>query len=152
MKTYAVKYIELMERHAEDIAKRWAKDVRSNPKTTYYKFQDEQKLISQCVKFYHYFAKLFADEKLSQDVLTYFKTYIRETYEWGVPLEEAVFALILMRRNIWIYGEFQAIFTSAIEQLEAIDSLGRAILLFDYAEYEIIKEYEELMKERAPRK
>jgi len=111
-----------------------------------------KKIISQCVKFYHYFSKLFADEKLSEDVLTYFKTYTREAYEWGVPLDEAVWALILMRRHIWLYGEFQAVFTSAIDQLEAIDSLSRAILLFDYAEYEIIKEYMELMKKGAPRK
>lgn len=152
MKTYAVKYVELMERHAEDIAKKWVKDVRQHNKTTYYKFLDEQKIISQCVKFYHYFSKLFADEKLSEDVLTYFKTYTREAYEWGVPLDEAVWALILMRRHIWLYGEFQAIFTSAIDQLEAIDSLSRAILLFDYAEYEIIKEYMDLMKKGAPRK
>lgn len=152
MKTYAVKYIELMERHAEDIAKRWAKDVRSNTKTTYYKFLDEQKIISQCVKFYHYFSKMYAEEKIGEDVLAFFKTYARETYEMGIPLEEAIYALILMRRNIWLYSEFQSIFTTVIDRLEAIDSLSRAILIFDYAGYQITKDYEELVEQGAPRK
>jgi len=43
MKMYVVKYVELMEKHAEDIAKKWVKDVRQHNKTTYYKFLDEQK-------------------------------------------------------------------------------------------------------------
>lgn len=152
MKTYAVKYIELMERHAEEIAKNWAKDVRQNTKTTYYKFLDEQKIISQCVKFYHYFSKMYADEKISEDVLTHFKTYARETYEWGVPMDEAIYALILMRRHIWLYAEFQSVFTSSIDRVEAIDSLNRTILLFDYAEYEITKDYQDLVKKGAPKK
>ena len=152
MKTYAVKYIELMEQHAEEIAKRCAKDVCSNTKTTYYKFLDEQKIVSQCIKFYYYFSKMYADEKISDDVLTHFKTYARETYAMGIPMDEAIYALILMRRHIWLYAEFQSIFNSSIDRLEAIDSLNRTILLFDYAEYEITKEYQELMKTGAPKK
>jgi hypothetical protein len=147
MKMYAVKYIELMERHAEEIAKRWSKDVRRNTKTTYYKFMDEQKIISQCVKFYNYFSKMYVDDKISDDVLAFFKTYARETYEMGIPLEQAIYALILMRRNIWLYSEFQSIFTTVIDRLEAIDSLSRAILIFDYAEYQITKDYEELVEQ-----
>jgi hypothetical protein len=152
MKTYAVKYVELMERHAEDIAKKWAKDVRQNTKTTYYKFLDEQKIISQCVRFYQYFSKMYGDEKVSEDVLTFFKTYARETYEMGIPLDEAIYALILMRRHIWLHPEFQYIFTSGIARADAVDSLNRTILLFDYAEYQITKDYMELAEKGARRK
>lgn len=145
MKTYATKYLELAEHHAEDIAGRWAKDVRGNLKTTYYKYLDEQKLISQCIRFYKHFSRMFVDEKLSDDVLTYFKTYARETYTMGIPLDEAIYALILMRRHIWLYAEFQTVFSKGIDQQQALDTLNRTIHLFDYAAYEITKEYQELM-------
>lgn len=147
MRTYVKKYLELVEHHAEDMAKRWAKDVRSNNKTTYYKFIDEKKIISQCVKFYQHFSKMFVSEKLSQDELTYFKTYARESYAMGVPMDEAIYALILMRRHIWLYAEFQTVFVSGISQQQAVDTLSRTIQLFDYAVYDITKEYQELMKQ-----
>jgi hypothetical protein len=152
MKTYAIKYLELAEQHAEQMAKRWAKDVRSNTKTTYYQYLDEQKLISQSVRFYQHFSKMFVDDKLSEDILQYFKSYARESFAMKIPMDEAVYALILMRRNIWLYAEFQSIFSTGIDRRQAVDTLSRTILLFDYAAYDITKEYQELMKKEAGKK
>ncbi len=152
MKTYAIKYLELVDQHAEKMAARWAKDVRSNSKTKYYQLLDEQKIISLCVRFYQYFSKMFVDDKLSEDILHFFKTYSRESYALKIPLDEAVYALILMRRNIWLYAEFQSIFTTAIDQQQAVDTLSRTILLFDYASYDVTKEYQELIKKDAGKK
>jgi len=147
MKPYAAKYLELIQYHAEQMAKRWACDVRSNLKTTFYRFLDEQKIISQCIRFYQYFSKMFVDERLSKDSLTYFKTYARECYDMGIPMDEAIYGLILMRRHIWLYAEFQTIFFTGIDQMQAVDTLSRTILLFDYAVHDITKEYQELMKQ-----
>jgi len=152
MRNYAIKYLELVERHAEDMAKRWAKDVRSNLKTTHYTTLDEEEIISQCIKFYQHFSKMFVDEKLSEDVLKYFRTYAQESYKMGIPMEEALYALILMRRHIWLYAEFQTIFSTSIDQRQAVDTLSRTILLFDYASYEITKEYQDLLSQEKGRK
>ena len=64
----------------------------------------------------------------------------------GLPLHEALYALILMRRHIWLYAEFQAIFITAVEQHQAVESLTRTILMFDYATYVLAERYEELMR------
>jgi hypothetical protein len=149
MKTYATKYIELAERHAEQIAGRWAKDVRSNRKTTHYKYLDEKKIISQCIRFYQHFSQMFADEKIGSEVLKYFRSYAQETQALGIPMDEAVYALTLMRRHIWLYAEFQTIFSTGIDQRQAVDTLSRTILIFDYAAYEITKEYQELMNKKS---
>lgn len=152
MKTYATKYLELAKQHAEKMARKWAKDVRSNNKTTYYKFLDEEKIVSQCIMFYQYFSQMFGSEKLSEDVLTYFRTYAQESYTMGIPMEEAVYALVLMRRHVWLYAEFQTIFSEGIDQRQAVDTLSRTILLFDYAAYEITKKYQELIKKETSKK
>jgi len=146
MKTYAIKYLELAENHAEKIAKAWAKDVQKNTKTPTYKGLDEEAIIYQCVRFYQNFSKMFLDEKITDDVLRYFRSYAQESYAMGIPAKETIYALILMRRHIWLYAEFQSIFSSGIDQRQALDTLGRTILLFDYASYEVTKEYQELMK------
>lgn len=151
MKTYAIKYLELAEKHAEKIAARWARDVQSNAKTPTYKNLNEQKIIFQCVRFYQSFSKMFLDEKLTDDVQKYFKSYTAESYAMGIPAKEAIYALILMRRHIWLYAEFQLIFSSGIARQEAMDTLNRTILLFDYAAFEVTREYQALMKKDKPK-
>jgi hypothetical protein len=146
MKTYAIKYVELAEQHAEKMAKRWAMDVQNNARTKKYKELEEERIIFQGVKFYRNFSKMYADEKIGEDALKYFRTYAQESFSMGIPMDEAVYALILLRRHIWLYAEFQTIFSAGIDQRQALDTLSRTILLFDYAVFEVTKEYQELMK------
>ena len=113
---------------------------------------DEEAIIRQCVRFYQNFSKMFLDEKTTDDVLRYFRSYAQESYAMGIPANETIYALILMRRHIWLYAEFQAIFSTGIDQRQALDTLGRTILLFDYASYEVTKEYQELMKKEKSKK
>lgn len=152
MKTYAIKYVELAEQHAEKMARRWALDVQNNVRTKKYKELDEERIINQGIKFYQNFSKMFADEKIGEGALKYFRTYTEESYAMGIPMDEAVYALILLRRHIWLYAEFQTIFSSGIDQRQALDTLSRTILLFDYAVYEVTKEYQELMKKEKGKK
>ncbi len=146
MKTYAIKYVELADHHAEKMAKRWAMDVQNNARTKKYKEMDDETIINQGVKFYKNFSKMYADEKIGENALKYFRTYAQESKAMGIPMDEAVYALILLRRHIWLYAEFQTIFSSGIDQRQAVDTLSRTILLFDYAVFEVTKEYQELMK------
>ena len=152
MKTYAIKYVELAELHAGRMAKRWAMDVQNNTRTKKYKELDEEWIINQGVKFYRNFSKMFAEEKIGEATLKYFRTYAEDSFSAGVPMDEAVYALILLRRHIWLYAEFQTIFSSGIDQRQALDTLSRTILLFDYAVYEVTKEYQELMKKAKSKK
>jgi len=146
MKTYAIKYVELAEKHAGRMSKRWAMDVQNNTRTKKYKELDEQRIIDVGVKFYHNFSKMFAEEKIDDTSLRYFRNYAQESFALGIPMDQAVYALILLRRHIWLYAEFQTIFSSGIDQRQALDTLSRTILLFDYAAYEVTKEYQELIK------
>lgn len=152
MKTYAIKYVELAEKHAGRMAKRWAMDVQNNTRTKKYKELDEEKIVDLGVKFYRNFSKMFAEEKISETSLKYFRSYAQESFALRIPMDEAVYALILLRRHIWLYAEFQTIFSSGIDQRQALDTLSRTILLFDYAAYEVTKEYQDLMKKEQGKK
>jgi uncharacterized membrane protein len=70
----------------------------------------------------------------------------------NIPLSEVLYALILMRRHIWLYAEFQTIFISAVEQKQAVDSLVRTILMFDYAITFVSHRYQELIREEIDEK
>jgi hypothetical protein len=103
MKTYAIKYVELAEQHAGRMAKRWAMDVQNNVRTKRYKELDEESIVNQGVKFYQNFSKMFAEDKIGEATLKYFRTYAQESFKMGIPMDEAVYALILLRRHIWLY-------------------------------------------------
>jgi hypothetical protein len=152
MKTYAIKYVELGELHAEKMAKRWALDVQNNVHTKKYKELLEDEIIHQSLNFYQNFSKMFLEEKIREKNLEYFRTYAQESFAMGVPMDQAVYALILLRRHIWLYAEFQTVFSQGIEQRQALDTLNRTILLFDHATYEVTKEYQRLMKKERNKK
>ncbi|HPD56394.1 MAG TPA: hypothetical protein P5294_09735 [Smithellaceae bacterium] len=152
MKTYAIKYVELGERHAEKMAKRWALDVQNNIHTKKYKELPEDEIIRQSLKFYQHFSKMFLDEKIKENTLEYFRAYAQESFAMDIPMNQAVYALILLRRHIWLYAEFQVVFSMGIEQRQALDTLNRTILLFDHATYEVTKEYQRLMKKEQNKK
>jgi ABC-type multidrug transport system permease subunit len=52
---------------------------------------------------------------------------------------------MLMRRNLWLYAEFQGIFVTALEKQQAVESLNRTILMFDYVSYQVTEKYQELI-------
>jgi len=146
MKAYATKLIDLTEHNAEKIARQWAKDVKTNLKTQAYHSAQEERIVRQAVEFYHNFREMFVNDEPYKQAEKFFEGYAAERYREGIPLHEAVYALILMRRHIWLYAEFQAIFITAVEHRHAIESLSRTILMFDYAMYVMTRKYRELMK------
>jgi len=142
----SMKLIDLVENHAEKIAAQWSEIVVKNPFTPFYHDKPAEKLIPQGVRFYKNFRKLFLEPKPVEASDGYFTRYAEERYREGVPLHEAIYALILMRRQIWLYAEFQVTFSTAVEKQQAIESVTRTMLMFDYAMYFITKKYRELMK------
>jgi hypothetical protein len=146
MKAYATKLIDLTESNAEKIAKQWAKDVKTNEKTKSYHGASDERILLQATEFYHHFREMFVHDAPYRQAEKYFEHYAQERYGERIPLHEAVYALILMRRHIWLYAEFQAIFITAVEHRQAVESLSRTILMFDYAMYAITRKYRELMK------
>ena len=148
----SMKLITLIEGHAEQIARQWAKDAKKNPRTPSYHNVPEDSLVSMAARFYDNFGQMFYTDKPAEISRPYFYQYAEEHYRRGVPLSEALYALILMRRHIWLYAEFQAIFISAVEQKQAVDSLIRTILMFDYAITFISQRYQELIRSEVDEK
>ncbi len=148
MKT-SLKLIELVRDKGEDIAKNWARDVRKNAKTPFYHDLSDEKILPQAIHFYEHLLEIVNLDDPFAGARDYFSGYAERLYRDGVPLNEAVYALILMRRHIWLYAEFQATFITAIEQKQAVESLLRTTLIFDYILYFVTETYGTLLKRQA---
>jgi len=119
---------------------------KKEPSNPSYHELSEDEAIPQAIDFYHNFRNVFMAKNPYEKASQVFSIYAVRSHEKGIPLSEAVYALTLMRRHMWLYADFEAIFTSSIERQVAVESLNRTILMFDYAINVIIKKYEELMK------
>ncbi|MCX7982987.1 MAG: hypothetical protein N2572_08785 [Syntrophales bacterium] len=148
----SLKLVTLIETHAEAIAEQWVKDVKKNARTPSYHSLSDETLLTMAVRFYDNFSQMFYTEKPAEISRPYFYQYAEEHFRHNIPLSESLYALILMRRHIWLYAEFQTIFISAVEQKQAVDSLVRTILMFDYAIIFISQRYEELIRGEIERK
>ena len=142
----SLKLLDLMANSAESIARQWAKDVGRNPKTPYYHTIDQDEIIPQAVEFYQKLSRVYTDKDPFTAIQRFMGKFAEERFQEGVPLHQALYAIVLMRRHIWLYAEFQAIFITIVEQQQAMDSLTRTILMFDYIAYALTEKYEALLK------
>ena len=147
-----IKLIDITEQNAEEIAEHWAMDVQKNKRTTHYQNLTKEKLIVYAVDFYRNLRKLLLPDNRVEITQEYFKKYAKKCHEIGLPLQEAIYGLILMRRHMWLYADFQAIFIDALEHNQAIDSIMRIMLMLDYAVYEITQYYLDHMPAESKKK
>jgi hypothetical protein len=146
MTTHATKLIETIEYKAQAIAEQWYKNVKMNPKTPIFHAMPQNKAMELALNFYSNFRKLFETDKPFEEAHVLFSKYAEECYDERIPLPQALYSLILMRRHMWLFAEYQAVFESAIEQRHALESQSRMILMFDYAEYVVVATYDDLMR------
>ncbi len=142
----SIKLLDVTEQNAEEIAKYWATDVQKNKRTTHYQNIKKEKLIVYAVDFYRNLKNLLVPENRLEFTREYFQKYAKKCHEIGIPLQESIYGLVLMRRHMWLYADFQAIFIDALEHHQAIDSIMRTMLMTDYAVYEITQYYLEQKK------
>jgi hypothetical protein len=98
-------------------------------------------LVVYAIDFYRNLKKLLVPDDRIEFTQKYFLKYAKKCHEIGIPLHEAIYGLNLMRRHMWLYADFQAIFIDALEHNQAIDSIMRIMLMMDYAVYEITQYY-----------
>jgi hypothetical protein len=145
MQAYAAKLIDLIELKAENIAKQWATDVMKHNRTPSYSSLPQDRVIERGVEFYRLFRQMSLADIPYEAAKTFSWKYAKECYREKIPLQEAVYALILLRRNLWLYAEFQGVFVTALEKQQAVESLNRTILMYDYVSYQVIEKYQELI-------
>ncbi|MBN1375419.1 MAG: hypothetical protein JXA01_04620, partial [Dehalococcoidia bacterium] len=106
----------------------------------------EYKLVNAGELFFKNLKRLYFERKSYDIVSAYFSKWAEDQVYENIPLEEAIYALIMLRRQLWLYAEFNVLFSSALDQHQAAESINHTVLLTDYAIFATIKKYQELMK------
>ena len=145
-RTVTDRLLDLCEQRSEEITKRWYQDVHKNPRTPSYHSTSEARFSLQVASFYKNLKQMYFAKNPYEEVSQFLerKRYVEVICAEDVPLQEAIYALILMRRHIWLFSELQGLVsTTAIDMYQMAESINRIVLLFDYAIYTVIQQYQE---------
>jgi hypothetical protein len=144
MKALVDKLIDTTRYNSEEISKQWSKAICTNPRTPSYHAIPEKKLTAQAVDFYKNLRAIYYSEKPYEEVRNFFTHYAEERYRDGIPLHESLYALIMMRRHLWLYADFQKPFITGLDKEHALEAINRTIRIFDHGIYIVSKKYFEL--------
>ncbi len=144
MKVFADKLIKITEGNAEEISRQWCKTVRKSNRTPSYHEIPEEDCIAQAVQFYKNLSRVYFSKKPSRDVYEYFSQYAEERYNERIPCPEAIYALFMMRRQMWLFAESQAAFFTPMDHIQAIEALNKTIQIFDIGVFFVAQKYDAL--------
>ena len=142
----SLKLIDIVEKNAEEIAKEWVVEVKKNKRTPSYHNLPAEKLIPRAVEFYHQLRNRLMSVSTYEEAEAYLLKYAKTCYDENIPLHEAIYALVLMRRQMWLFAKFQAVFTTVVEHQQAVDSVTRTMHMMDNAIHRVIRYYQDWMK------
>ena len=144
MKTLINKLIDTTRYNSEEISKQWSRAISTNPRTPSYRSIPEKELTAQAVDFYKNLRAIYYREKPYEEVSNFFTHYAEARYRDGLPLHESIYALIMMRRHLWLYADFQKPFITGLDKEHALEAINRTIRIFDHGIYIVSKKYFEL--------
>ncbi|MBN1830213.1 MAG: hypothetical protein JW884_13865 [Deltaproteobacteria bacterium] len=140
------KLIDVTKRHAVEISEQWCQAVQKNPRTPSYHSMETDRCVIYAMEFYRNIGLMYFSEKPYEEIHQFFRKYAENQFNDGIPLEEAIYALIMIRRHIWLNAELQAVFITALDQHQAVEGINRTIRIFDQAIYIVIQHYEHLRR------
>lgn len=146
----ADRLIDLCARHADEMAQQWRQALTTNLRTKSFATVNREACQRHAVQMYRNLGQMYLSKDPFQAVVDSLDVagMAEDLYGRGVPVEEVVYALILMRRQIWLFSEQQALYVTPGDMNEVVVSINRVTLLFDYAIYRVVTRYREMS--RAP--
>jgi hypothetical protein len=127
--------VDLIERNAEELTKRYVEDVKKNLSLPTYRVFDEKELFRRAHRVYSQLGKWISQEASKEEIKTYWKALGRQRREEGFPLPEIILTLSLLRRHLWLKVQSDGLLDTALDLYQAMELNNRVVTYFDRAIY-----------------
>ncbi|MDD5289139.1 MAG: hypothetical protein PHY28_08540 [Dehalococcoidales bacterium] len=147
-KALADRLMDFCDQNAEQIAEQWYKNLIANQRTPTFHTVSKESCLRHAVFLSKNLRRMYFADNPYQEVISILDAsgYAEEQYSRRIPLPEVLYALILIRRQIWLNAEASAIFHTPNEMYPVLLSSNRILLVFDYALYIVTQKYEKMAK------
>jgi hypothetical protein len=137
------KLVKTIEKNSDTIAERWVDEVAKSPYTRSYWNVPREELHERAASICRRMG-YFLDRKLPKEKMASFYKKIGENRRsHGYEVEEVVMALMLLKREIWLFILQEGLLTKNIEVSQALLLNNRVILYFDRAIYYVAMSYQD---------
>lgn len=138
----ARRLVQLIERNADELAKRLIKNVTQNPSTqTFCKNIPREELRERAYEIYRHLS-VWLTEKTEGEIRDKNISVGERRAEQGIPLHEVIFAILLVKENLYREIRASGLGDSAIELFQALDLADRVNQFFDKTLYYVALGYE----------
>lgn len=137
------KLLYMVERHAENIADRWMKDIRQNLDTISYKKISDDKLRENAMDLFAHLSRWVKDPSEGTSWIEEIYTKRgRERQQAGFRVSEVVKAVIQAKHHLWNYVEEEGVFESATDLYLGLELLQNIGSFFDRVIYFLVLGFE----------
>lgn len=143
------KLVNLVEKNADVIIKKWTQNLLSDPTTSSFSELKKVKKVEEKARFV--LGELGKWVSYDTDKVDIGRLYAKEgidIFKMGIPLCEGLKALILLKRTLWLFVMYESNFDSVLELLQMRELNDRVVLFFDRAEYYLVRGYMEEMNKK----
>jgi hypothetical protein len=150
LKSAVDRLMDMCDRHAAQMAEEWHKSLVTNSRTPTCKSMSKDGSMRHAIALYKNMGQMYFGDDCYKSVEDILDTdgFVEDFYARNIPLEEVLYALVLLRRHIWLYADREAVFrTDNLFDLNAaVESINRILLVFDYASYIAAHRYREIAR------
>ncbi len=135
--------VNLIERDAESLARRWLEIVRTHPSTPTFHRWDERQLYTRVFKVYSNLGQWISQRTTKKDISREYIALGSRRHAEGFALSEVIQALIFSRRVLWQKIQADGFLDTALDMNRALELNNQVLLFFDRATYFTAVGYEE---------
>jgi hypothetical protein len=137
----ASKLIKVIEKNSDTIADKWVDEVTTSPYTrSYWNVSREElheRATSICDRIGYFLGRRLAKERLA----SFYRRVGESRKAQGYQVEEVVMALLLLKRQIWLFVLQEGFLSANLELYQALELNNRVVLYFDRAIYFVTQAY-----------
>ena len=141
--------ISIIEDHADEITNDLVKEFRKREETWHYRDFSEEIVYERVHQIlYHVYQKLgsWLNQNMSKDVIfAYYTELGRERFKEGIPLQEVVMVLLLVKRKLWKYMTDNRLLDSGYGLNQMMEMNYYISVFFDRIVHSVIIGYQEEM-------
>ncbi len=139
----ATKLIRIIEKNSDIIADKWVDEVTTSPYTrSYWNVSREdlqERAASICQRIGYFLGKRLPRERLA----SFYRRVGQARRAQGYELEEVVMALLLLKRQIWLFVMQEGFLNINLELYQGLELNNRVVLYFDRAIYFVAQAFSE---------
>jgi hypothetical protein len=142
------KIVYLVEKHSEEIVKRWITRLTIDPTTSKYNKENIEYLQSKAEDILKHLGRWISYNTTKEDIGKSFVATGAEAFKLQIPVCEYIRGMYTLRRTMWLFVLNESAFDSALQLHQMIALSDRIVLFFDRIEFYIIRGYMEEMNRK----